>query len=53
VYDQGTHLNAKRVALAAWERHLMSIVEPSKPAAPGVVPMEELDRRRQGRRHDR
>jgi integrase len=50
VYDQGTHLNAKRDALARWEHRLMQIVEPSSPAAPGVVPMEELDRRRQGRR---
>jgi integrase len=50
VYDQGTHLNAKRIALVAWERRLLSIVEPSEPAAPGVVPMEELDRRRQDRR---
>jgi integrase len=50
VYDQGTHLNAKRIALAAWERRLLSMVEPSDSTAPSVVPMEELDRRRKGRR---
>jgi integrase len=50
VYDVGRHLPQKRDALARWEHRLMQIVEPSSPAAPGVVPMEELDRRRQGRR---
>jgi integrase len=50
VYDMGSHMQQKTAALAAWERRLLSIVEPSEPAAPGVVPMEELDRRRQDRR---
>jgi integrase len=50
VYDQSSHMAAKATAPAAWERRLLSIVEPSEPAAPGVIPMEELDRRRQDRR---
>jgi integrase len=46
VYDQGTHLNAKRIALVAWERRLLEIVEPSEPSAGDVVAAKVVGRRR-------
>jgi integrase len=50
VYDQGTHLNAKRMALIAWERRLISLVEADAPTTPNVVSADAVARRRGNRR---
>jgi integrase len=50
VYDQGSHIPQKAAALAAWEKRLLSLVEPSEPAAPNVVSADAVARRRKVRR---
>jgi hypothetical protein len=48
-YDVGTHRPQKAAALLAWERRLMSIVEPTAPE-PNVIGATEVEQRRRRRK---
>jgi integrase len=46
VYDRYSYFSEKRAALEAWERHLLSVVNPPEPAPSNVVEFASIGARR-------